>query len=67
MSRMLAGRDDMTVCYHCGGGLQDWLHTDDPCTKHLDGSLTAFMSGTCSIVMLHRPRMGGGHVISYNG
>ena len=35
ISRMLTGREDKIVCFHCGGGLQDWLHTDDPWTEHL--------------------------------
>ncbi|KAL2712588.1 putative inhibitor of apoptosis isoform X2 [Vespula squamosa] len=28
------GRGDQTLCYHCGGGLQDWEPKDDPWDEH---------------------------------
>ena len=33
--QLLTGRDDRTLCFHCGGGLQDWLDTDDPWSEHV--------------------------------
>jgi len=31
---MLIGSQNRTVCFHCGGGLKDWLPTDDPWKEH---------------------------------
>ncbi|PNF29316.1 hypothetical protein B7P43_G07821 [Cryptotermes secundus] len=28
------GKEDQTVCFHCGGGLKDWEETDDPWVEH---------------------------------
>ena len=28
------GSGDRTVCFFCGGGLMDWLESDDPWTEH---------------------------------
>lgn len=28
------GKDDQTLCYHCGGGLKDWEIDDDPWEQH---------------------------------
>ena len=28
------GSHDRTVCFHCGGGLKDWLPTDDAWRQH---------------------------------
>jgi hypothetical protein len=30
----LTVRGDITTCFHCGGGLQNWRRTDDPWTEH---------------------------------
>jgi len=27
-------KDDRTICFHCGGGLRDWLQTDDAWAQH---------------------------------
>ena len=28
------GRPGETLCFHCGGGLKDWIRTDDPWYEH---------------------------------
>ncbi|KAK2587081.1 hypothetical protein KPH14_002852 [Odynerus spinipes] len=28
------GNDDRTICYHCGGGLENWKTEDDPWQQH---------------------------------
>lgn len=28
------GRGDQTICFHCGGGLQNWEESDDPWFEH---------------------------------
>ncbi|XP_047350466.1 putative inhibitor of apoptosis [Vespa velutina] len=28
------GKEDQTVCFHCGGGLKDWKPEDDPWEQH---------------------------------
>jgi hypothetical protein len=35
LSFFLTGRDDETVCFHFGGGLETWLATDDPWSDHM--------------------------------
>jgi hypothetical protein len=32
---LITGWDDKTKCFHCGGGLEDWLATDDPWSEHM--------------------------------
>jgi hypothetical protein len=31
---VIAGRDDNTVCFHCGGALKDWKDTEEPWREH---------------------------------
>jgi hypothetical protein len=31
---VIAGRNDITVCFQCGGALKDWKDTDDPWSEH---------------------------------
>lgn len=39
------GSGDQTLCFYCGGGLKDWLETDDPWEQHaLWFSKCAFMN-----------------------
>lgn len=40
------GRGDETVCFHCGGGVKDWIETDDPWVEH------AFWFSKCTYVIL---------------
>lgn len=28
------GKEDQTLCFHCGGGLKDWVPEDDPWDQH---------------------------------
>ena len=31
------GKNDCTRCFHCGGGLKQWAHDDDPFIEHAKG------------------------------
>ena len=33
-SYIFLGSEDRTLCFHCGGGLKNWLRTDDPWEEH---------------------------------
>lgn len=41
----IAGQEDRTICFHCGGGLNEWKEFDEPWVEH------AFWFPNCHYVL----------------